>query len=102
MTKLEAINDLKLHNCTEKCHYHRAYGGCVEDCSVRMAIKELDRKIPKPPKKNGYYTEWFRKIYTYTCPTCGNILLTKKMNDRQDTSYCWDCGQRIDWEKVEL
>lgn len=40
-----------------------------------------------------------RKIKYYTCPTCGNCLLTEMMNERQNTSYCWDCGQRLDWSE---
>ena len=40
-----------------------------------------------------------RKIKYYTCPTCGNCLLTEMMNERQNTGYCWDCGQRLDWSE---
>ena len=33
----------------------------------------------------------------YTCPNCGNALLEHYMNEHQETRYCWDCGQALDW-----
>ena len=40
-----------------------------------------------------------KKTKYYTCQTCGNCLLTEMMNERQNTNYCWDCGQRLDWSE---
>lgn len=47
------------------------------------------------------YDGLIRKIKCYIYPTCGNCLLAEMMNERQNTSYCWDCGQKIDWNEGE-
>lgn len=59
----------------------------------------LEKQLPKKPKENEIRGGWFGKQKNYTCPTCGNCLLTEMMNERQNTSYCWDCGQRLDWSE---
>lgn len=64
-------------------------------------IEALEKQIPKKPKRNDGYYGFFRKTYSYTCPTCMNCLLTEMMNERQNTSYCWDCGQKLDWRENE-
>lgn len=67
------------------------------DDACDMAISALEKQISKKPRENKIRGGLFGKIKHYTCPTCGNCLLTKMMNERQNTSYCWDCGQEIDW-----
>lgn len=62
-----------------------------------IAIEALEKQLPKKPRENGMYDGLIKKIKYYTCPTCGNCLLTEMMNERQNTSYCWDCGQKLDW-----
>lgn len=37
----------------------------------------------------------------YLCPTCGNACLEKYMNERQNTMFCWNCGQKLDWGDEE-
>lgn len=64
-------------------------------------IKALEKQLPEKPRENGMHDGLIRKIKYYTCPTCGNCLLTEMMNERQNTSYCWDCGQKLDWSEVE-
>ena len=49
-----------------------------------MAIEALEKQLPKKPREN--------KIR-------GNCLLAEMMNERQNTSCCWDCGQRLDWSE---
>lgn len=61
------------------------------------AIEALEKQLPKKTRENGMQDGLIRKIKYYTCPTCGNCLLTEMMNERQNTGYCWDCGQRLDW-----
>lgn len=68
---------------------------------VDTIIKELEKQLSKKPKENEIRGGWLGKQKHYTCPTCGNCLLTEMMNERQNTGYCWDCGQRIDWLEVE-
>ena len=62
-----------------------------------MAMSALEKQSSKKPRENEIRGGLFEKIKHYTCPTCGNCLLTKMMNERQNTSYCWDCGQKLDW-----
>lgn len=64
-----------------------------------LAIVALEKQLPKKPRENGMYDGLIKKIKYYTCPTCGNCLLTEMMNERQNTSYCWDCGQKLDWSE---
>ena len=65
--------------------------------------KELkERDIPKKPIKNqmgkiSFLDKIIGVEVTYTCPSCGNALLKHYMNERQETRYCWDCGQMLDW-----
>lgn len=62
-----------------------------------IAIEALEKQLPKKPKENEIRGGWLGKQKHYTCPTCGNCLLEEMMNERQNTGYCWDCGQRLDW-----
>ena len=65
-----------------------------------MAIKALEKQIPKKPRKNGLYSAHsgiFRKIPAYTCPSCGNMCLEKWATERSITNYCSECGQKLDW-----
>lgn len=62
----------------------------------------LDRFIYKKPIKNemgkiSFLDKLFGTEDAYTCPNCGNALLKHSMNERQETRYCWDCGQALDW-----
>lgn len=63
------------------------------------AIKALEKQLPKRPRENGMSDGLIKKTKYYTCQTCGNCLLTEMMNERQNTNYCWDCGQRLDWSE---
>lgn len=67
------------------------------DVRLYVAIEVLEKQLPKKPKENGMYSWIFKKTKTYTCPTCGNCCLEKMMNERQDTDFCWNCGQKLDW-----
>lgn len=66
-----------------------------------MAIKALEKQIPKKPRKTDLYRGVLKKVYAYVCPTCGNACLEKYMNERQNTMFCWDCGQKLDWSDEE-
>lgn len=69
--------------------------------SIDMAIKALKKQIPKKPRKTDSYRGVLKKVYAYVCPTCGNARLEKYMNERQNTVFCWDCGQKLDWSDEE-
>ncbi|RGT63969.1 hypothetical protein DWX05_02070 [Coprobacillus sp. AF18-15LB] len=76
-------------------HFHS------EDIGI---LRELvERATPKKPIKNkmgkiSFLDKLFGTEATYTCPNCRNALLKHYMNERQETRYCWDCGQTLDWK----
>lgn len=84
--------------CGECVNYYKCDSTKMEDM-MRTAIKALEKQLPKKTRENGMQDGLIRKIKYYTCPTCGNCLLTEMMNERQSTGYCWDCGQRLDWSE---
>ena len=57
----------------------------------------IEKQVPKKPRKTGSYRGLINKIYAYVCPTCGNACLERWANERQETMYCWNCGQRLQW-----
>lgn len=71
MTENEAINVLKMVE---------AHGCLVIEAKV-MAIKALEKQIPKKPIDKLMYLE---------CPTCGDVGI-------EDCGYCSVCGQKLDW-----
>ena len=87
MTEIEAIelieNDLKLHSKDLSSKYKNG---------LRMAIKALEKQIPKKPNKN------FEKFSGVWC-SCGKYLGKGYFVDKP--SYCPDCGQKLDWSDEE-
>lgn len=57
--------------------------------SAELAIKALERQIPKKP----YDVDTERK--TFDCPECLSTLYINK--DMRDCGYCCICGQALDW-----
>ena len=76
-----------------------AMGFDITSRQCDLIIEALEKQLAKKPRENGMYDGLIKKIKYYTCPTCGNCLLTEMMNERQNTSYCWDCGQKLDWSE---
>lgn len=66
--------------------------GTVEEC--REAAEKQKAKEPKLK-----YKPRFLGKTTYTCPNCGNCCLEEFANERQRNNYCWDCGQKLDWDE---
>lgn len=69
--------------------------------ALQMAIKALEKDIPKAPKKSdiprygmGY------EYYDWCCPTCNKFLAYEGDIKRQQIHHC-KCGQRLDWGKVK-
>lgn len=85
MTVQEAIKTIKTYYCDE-CEWQ----GC-EHCSHGVAIKALEKQIPKKP----LYSEEFLDLQ---CPTCRE-LLTDRIPFKNHTFYfhCLNCGQKFDW-----
>lgn len=89
MTNQEAINDLKviLSEITE-CEESICYITDVDAEPLKLAIKALEKQIPKMP------------IYgaaNIKCPNCGATLLYYFHSFKID--YCDECGQRLDWSE---
>ena len=102
MTESEAIEELK-YDCNElgKAIPCDTSWGCSFENAYGIAIKALEKRIPKKPRKTDSYRGVLKKVYAYVCPTCGNACLEKYMNERQNTVFCWDCGQKLDWSDEE-
>ena len=66
-----------------------------------IAVQALEKQIPKKPRKTDSYRGMLIRVYAYACPTCGNACLEKYMNERQNTMFCWNCGQKLDWSDEE-
>ena len=119
MTESEAIEKLRAYyNCQrlqlksiyeycndelcDSCNLCYAQGTTGEHIkSIVIAIQALEKRIPKKPRKTDSYRGVLKRVYAYVCPTCGNACLEKYMNERQDTMFCWNCGQKIDWSDEE-
>ena len=88
MTESEAIelieNDLKLHSKDLSSKYKNG---------LRMAIKALEKQIPKKLKEHTQSQ--------YGCiPVCGvcNGIMDLMQGD---LNYCPNCGQKLNWESDE-
>lgn len=66
--------------------------GTVEEC--RGAMEKQKAKKPKLKYKPRFLGKTM-----YTCPNCGNCCLEDFANERQRNNYCWDCGQKLDWNE---
>lgn len=57
--------------------------GSLPTEAKKIAIKALDKQIPKKPKT-------MMEGFTFTgCPVCDTVV---------NTDYCPNCGQAINWE----
>jgi hypothetical protein len=65
---------------------------------VAMAVKALEKQIPKraiPIRANRGND---KRIISYKCPNCDNDCLG---NNEYHFNCCEDCGQAIDWGETE-
>ena len=81
--------------------YMDSHAGKAQSEAFQMAINALEKQIPKKPRKTDSYRGVLKRVYAYVCPTCGNVCLEKYMNERQNTMFCWNCGQKLDWSDEE-
>lgn len=58
------------------------YAKSEKSKAIRVAIKALEKQIPKKPIDKLMYLE---------CPTCGDVGI-------EDCGYCPCCGQKLDWQ----
>ena len=97
MHKMRDAYNATLRSLPQKTRERSDYNNYVD--AFLVAIEALEKQLPKRPRENGMSDGLIKKTKYYTCQTCGNCLLTEMMNERQNTSYCWDCGQRLDWSE---
>ena len=85
MTNQEAINDLKviLSEITE-CEESICYITDIDAEPLRLAIKALERQIPKKPSQDSIGLYYFP-----TCPNCHKEL--------ESYDHHCECGQALDW-----
>ena len=86
MTENEAIKQLKMQRTF-------TYGSDAK--VLGMAIKALEKQIPKKVVKDG---KW-----SYKCPCCGECAETDCGDAFYDyrLDYCNGCGQKLDWSDEE-
>ena len=104
MEKCDVFNkeDKHSNNECELCDYCYSQGNFGEQKEAfQMAIQALEKQIVKKPRKTDSYRGVLKRVYAYVCPTCGNACLEKYMNERQNTMFCWNCGQKLDWSDEE-
>lgn len=67
--------------------------------ALDMAIKELEKQIPKKPvyEGDGYDLEGNIIFDEWLCPCCG----TRYEVDYDEYDFCPNCGQAIDWSEKE-
>ncbi|MDU6438066.1 MAG: hypothetical protein E6551_12855 [Lachnospiraceae bacterium] len=97
MRKMRDAYNATLRSLPQKTRERSDYNNYVD--AFLVAIEALEKQLPKRPRENGMSDGLIKKTKYYTCQTCGNCLLTEMMNERQNTNYCWDCGQRLDWSE---
>lgn len=59
--------------------------------SVNMAIKALEKQIPK---KVLLCRNMMTKENVFVCPSCNRIVESTNF-------HCWNCGQKLDWSDEE-
>lgn len=85
--KAEAIECLKSNKPTS--------GYVMLQESIDMAIKALEKQIPKKPTYDGdgYAPDGTFVWDEWICPCCG----TRYEVDYDEHDFCPNCGQKIDW-----
>ena len=61
-----------------------------DNCALDLAIEALKKQIPEKPRLAKFSDTGI--VYSQDCPACKHKLFI-------GTTYCRDCGQKIDWER---
>lgn len=87
MTNVEAIKILE-----KEKNYMDNHGGDSQSEALEIAIKSLEKQIPKEVSTMEY-----RNDYDWTCNNCDTTF--KYIRYTVDKpSYCPNCGQALKWE----
>ena len=102
MTASEAIKMLEIQKPAYGCkEYKKPLMYAYE-----MAIKALEKQIPKKPNK-AIDSSWGIQKEAHTCPVCDYYLTEvhfiepQKIESNKKITYCETCGQAIDWSDTE-
>lgn len=106
---IEMMEELCLHN-QDICDCKNEVD-CA-DCQIKMAIKALEKQIPKKVIDHDYciaeYGDSGCQIggifcYKASCPACDNTIVDGELDksDLMGIRYCDICGQAIDWSEDE-
>lgn len=57
---------------------------------IERAIKALEKQVPQKVKK-------YKELNETACPECG-IAFGYYEYDDEKFDYCYNCGQKLDWE----
>lgn len=90
---IELLNEL-----LSKGNFTDQYGD-MDDSShyeeaINIAVKAIEKQIPKKAKNNDYYSEIERFIGA--CPLCNRYNVSD-----DDNNYCYVCGQALDWSVTQ-
>ena len=71
-----------------------------EFTSMSMAIKAIEKDIPKTPTQPYIRYGMGYEYYDYYCPSCDTMLCFEPEGMRmKGVTRCRRCGQLINWEK---
>lgn len=82
------------------------YVDCVDIEALRIAIKALEKQIPKKPTTR--IDDYYENLYRMYCPTCGNSIgrgnkrVGYVVRQYEGQKCCGVCGQQIEWPKQWL
>lgn len=98
MNREEAIKILRSKIRTDS--FDESFEEIAMDCALTMAIVDMEKQIPKKILyiEQSYGTPWF-------CPECESdqikveFFSTDGYEPKEKVSYCWKCGQALDWSE---
>ena len=91
MTAKEAIQTIKAAKAEVEWNYPFAYAAAFE-----LAIKALEKQIPKQPKYEDVDNVY--GAIKRTCTACGDVCMVSK-GAKPYEHYCRQCGQALEWSE---
>jgi hypothetical protein len=68
--------------------------------AMQVAIKAIEKQIPKKPFKTMDENNPYYKYMPWCCPCCRETLYEDTEWGGQEFAYCTECGQKLNWEEV--
>ena len=100
-----SLNQAYMKGRSDECKRFESAMAELQTYQSLGTVEELkearEKQVAKKPIDNGMRSGIFATHKYYTCPRCGNVCLQKMANERQNTNYCWDCGQALKWGEEE-